>query len=140
MRLMGDRELAHDVLKGFCQDAPDQLKKLRARIDESDSAGLLLQTHTLKGSAATVGAEALRAVAQAMDAAAAAGKSAICRDLLPSAIEQLERFCTRLVDSGWMSRNELKNGNSGEMCVFGKAAKYVIARAKLLPRGDYVGT
>ena len=25
-------------------------------------------------------------------------------------------------------------------CVFGKAAKYVFARAKLLPRGDYVGT
>ena len=27
-----------------------------------------------------------------------------------------------------------------ELCVFGKAAKYVFARAKLLPRGDYVGT
>jgi hypothetical protein len=26
------------------------------------------------------------------------------------------------------------------VCVFGKAAKYVFARAKLLPRGDYVGT
>ena len=106
LRLMGDRELARDVLNGFCQDAPGQLKKLRAYIDETDAVGLRLQAHTLKGSAATVGAEALRAVAQAMDTAATAGQVDLCRDLLPDAFEQLDRFFARLVEEGWVSKRD----------------------------------
>ena len=105
-RLMGDRELALAVLNGFCEDAPSQLKKLRACIDESDAVGLRLQAHTLKGSAATVGAEALRAVAQAMDAAATAGQFDRCRDLLPDAFEQLDCFCAQMVDDGWVSKRD----------------------------------
>lgn len=109
LRLMEDKELAREVLNGFCQDAPCQLKKLRARIDESDAAGLRLQAHTLKGSSATVGAEALCAVAREMETAAAAGQFDLCRDLLPDAIEQLERFCARLADDGWISKTDLKD-------------------------------
>jgi len=105
-RLMGDRELALAVLNGFCEDAPSQLKKLRACIDESDAVGLRLQAHTLKGSAATVGAEALRAVAQAMDAAATAGQFDRCSDLLPDAFEQLDCFCAQMVDDGWVSKRD----------------------------------
>jgi len=115
LRLMGDRELACDVLNGFCQDAPGQLRKLRARMDESDAAGGRLQAHTLKGSAATVGAEALRAVAQAMETAATAGQLDLCRDLLPEAIEQLDRFLTRVVDDGWVSKADL-NTELKETC------------------------
>jgi len=111
LRLMGDRELARDVLNGFCQDAPNQLRKLRARIDESDASGLKLQTHNLKGSAATVGAEALREVAQAMDVAATAGQLDLCRDLLPDAIEQLERFRALLVHDGWVSKRDWEAEN-----------------------------
>jgi PAS domain S-box-containing protein len=109
LRLMGDRELAGDVLIGFCQDAPCQLMKLRACIDESDAAGLRLPAHTLKGSAATVGAEALRAVALAMEAAATAGQLDLCRDLLPDAFEQFDQFSARLVKDGWVSRSDLKS-------------------------------
>jgi HPt (histidine-containing phosphotransfer) domain-containing protein len=115
LRLMGDRELARDVLNGFCQDAPNQLRMLRARIDESDASGLKLQTHNLKGSAATVGAEALREVAQAMDVAATAGQLDLCRDLLPDAIEQLERFRALLVHDGWVSKREWEAENE-ETC------------------------
>jgi len=107
-RLMGDRELALDVLNGFIDDAPCQLQKLRARIDESDISGLKLQAHTLKGSAATVGAEALRAVALAMETAAAAGQLDRCRELLSDANEQFERLCIRLVKDGWISKVDSK--------------------------------
>ena len=114
-RLMGDRELGLQVLNGFIQDAPCQLKKLRGRIDESDAGGLVLQAHTLKGSAATVGAEALRAVAQAMETAATAGQFDLCRDLMPDTVEQLERFRTRLEEDGWIPKTDL-NTEIEEMC------------------------
>ena len=107
-RLMGDRELARAVLSGFFQDAPCQLQRLRARIDESDHSGLRLQAHTLKGSAATVGAEALRAVAQAMETAAAAGQLDRYRGLLSDANKQFESLCTRLVDDGWVTKVDSK--------------------------------
>jgi len=105
---MGDRELARDVLRGFCQDAPRQLKNLRTCIDATDAAGLRLHAHTLKGSAATVGAEALRAVAQAIDTAANAGQMDNCRELMPDAIVQLERFCAKLLNDGWISKIDWK--------------------------------
>ena len=115
LRLMGDRELAREVLNGFCQDAPCQLENLRARIDDSDAAGLRLQAHTLKGSAATVGAEALRAVAQAMESAANAGQVDLCRSLLPDAIKQFERLCARLVKDEWVPKTD-SNTEMKETC------------------------
>jgi CheY-like chemotaxis protein len=115
LRLMGDRELAVGVLNGFIQDAPTQLENLRAFIDESDFAGLKLQAHTLKGSAATVGAEALRAVAQVLETAANARQLDLCRDLLPDAIEQLERLCIRLADDGWVPKTD-SNTEMKETC------------------------
>jgi hypothetical protein len=56
-----------------------------------------------------VGAEALRAVALAMEAAATAGQLDLCRDLLPDAFEQFDQFSARLVKDGWVSRSDLKS-------------------------------
>jgi len=114
-RLMGDRELACEILNGFFDDAPCQLAILQSRIEQSDFPGLKLQAHTLKGSAATVGAEALRASAKALEMAATAGQLDLCRKLLPDAIEQLKRFRTRLVDDGWVSKKDLTT-EIEEMC------------------------
>jgi CheY-like chemotaxis protein len=115
LRLMGDRELAHDVVKGFAKDAPFQIEKLRVCVDALDAAGLRLQTHTLKGSAATVGAEGLRAAAEAMNTAATAGRLDLCSDLLPDVIRQFECFYARLLEDGWVSENERETGCE-EMC------------------------
>ena len=78
-RLMGDRQLAGIVLKGFLQDVPSQLNNLRARLDEADAPGARSQAHALKGAAATVAAEGLRAIALAMEQAGAAGQLASLR-------------------------------------------------------------
>jgi len=109
-RLMGDRELARGVLKRFIQDAPSQLENLRVRLDEIDAPGTRLQAHTLKGSAATVGAEALHAVALAMETAAFSGRLDDCRDLLPEATNEFNRFKTTVERDGWVS---VANGNAG---------------------------
>ena len=101
-RLMGDRQLAGIVLKGFLQDVPSQLNNLRQRLDEADAPGARLQAHALKGAAATVAAEGLRAIALAMERAGTAGQLDRCGELLPRAVEEFERFKSTLERAGWV--------------------------------------
>ena len=49
-RLMGDRQLAGTIVKGFLQDVPSQLNNLRARLDQSDAPGARRQAHAAQGS------------------------------------------------------------------------------------------
>jgi PAS domain S-box-containing protein len=113
-RLMGDRQLAGTILKGFLDDVPSQLNNLRARLDESDAPGLNRQAHALKGAAATVSAERLCANALAMERAGASGQLDRCGQLLPHAVEEFERFKRTLEAAGWLSTSpttaDLKDG------------------------------
>jgi CheY-like chemotaxis protein len=102
-RLMGDRQLAAILLGGFLADAPSQLSKLRARLDEADAPGIRLQAHTLKGAAATVAAEDLCAIATALERAATGVELDRCGALLPCAVEELERFRRTLERDGWVT-------------------------------------
>ena len=61
-----------------------------------------LQAHALKGAAATVSAEGLRAIALAMERAGAAGQLDQCGELLPRAVEEFERFKSALEQAGWV--------------------------------------
>jgi len=98
---MGDRQLAGTVLKGFLEDVPAQFENLRQRLDAGDAAGTRLQAHTLKGAAATVGAENLRGIALALEQAGRAGKLDCCGELLRGAREEFERFKSAVVSAGW---------------------------------------
>ncbi|MGO9257450.1 MAG: PAS domain S-box protein [Bryobacteraceae bacterium] len=102
-RLMGDRQLAGAILKGFLGDAPSQLHNLRRRLDEADGRGAWLQAHALKGAAATVAAEGLHAMALAIERAGAAGQLDRCGELLPRAVEEFERFKSALERTAWVS-------------------------------------
>jgi CheY-like chemotaxis protein len=101
-RLMDDRPLASAVLNGFLEDAPKQLAQLRSRLQTSDGPGIYQRAHTLGGSAATVGAEALRAVALALETAAAENRLDSCPELLQQAEEEFERLRARLEADGWV--------------------------------------
>jgi len=102
-RLMGDRRLAGKVLDGFLEHGPSQLTDLRRRLNEADVAGMLSQAHTLKGSAAIVGAEGLQALALALEQAGKAGRLDRCAALLPRVTEEFERFksASALARAGW---------------------------------------
>ena len=100
-RLMGGRQLASIVLRGFVRNAPSQLNDLRARIEEADATGARLQAHALKGSPATVAAEGLQALALAMERAGTAGHLDRCGELLPRVVEEFGRFKSTLEQSGW---------------------------------------
>jgi HPt (histidine-containing phosphotransfer) domain-containing protein len=106
-RLSGDRELAGITLKGFLQDVPSQLNNLRLMLQESNAVGLRAQAHMLKGAAATVAAEGLRAIALEMERTATAGKLDPCGELLPRAAEEFEKFRNVLERAGWVDPNDI---------------------------------
>ena len=101
-RVMGDRRLAETVLTRFILDVPSQLKDVSRRLEEADAPGVGFQSHAIKGAAATVSAESLRALSQAMELAGNAGQLDRCRELLPRAVEEFEKFKTVLERSGWV--------------------------------------
>ncbi len=72
-RLMGDANLACTVLGTFLEDMPRQLVALASHLDAGDPAAARRVAHSIKGAAATAGAEALRITAGEMEQAAKAG-------------------------------------------------------------------
>jgi CheY-like chemotaxis protein len=101
-RLMGDRELAGKLLKGFIQDFPSQLNILSMRINAADAPGVHAQAHLLKGAAATVSAERLRSAAMALDEAGRKGQIDNCGELLQRAVEQFDEYKNTLKRDGWI--------------------------------------
>jgi PAS domain S-box-containing protein len=100
-RLLGDRELAHEVATLVLRDAPAMLASLRERVREGDWAGVCLQAHTLKGAAANLSAEALHELALAMQEAGTARDLARCSQLLPALEAAYERLLGTLNRAGW---------------------------------------
>jgi PAS domain S-box-containing protein len=58
--LEGDRESAAEIAAQFLADVVGQVSRLREAIEDGDAAKIRERAHTLKGSSASVGAEALR--------------------------------------------------------------------------------
>jgi CheY-like chemotaxis protein/HPt (histidine-containing phosphotransfer) domain-containing protein len=91
-RLMGDENLARIVADGFLKDAPRLIDALKVCLRTGDAAGAIRQAHTIKGASATVGGEALAAVAQKMDKAATTGDLDDARDRLPELASEFGRL------------------------------------------------
>jgi two-component system sensor histidine kinase/response regulator len=95
-RLMGDRELARIVMDGFLEDAPRLIEVLRSALDLGDAAAAIRGAHTIKGASATVGGEALRAVASEMEKAGVAGNFDAVRARVPALESELGRLRTAM--------------------------------------------
>jgi HPt (histidine-containing phosphotransfer) domain-containing protein len=83
------------------------LSHLRNGFTEADATGARSYAHALKGSAGSVSAVGLRAIAQEMERAAAAGELGRFGELLPRAFEEFERLKSILERSGWLSHSPL---------------------------------
>jgi HPt (histidine-containing phosphotransfer) domain-containing protein len=79
-RVMNDEELARVVIAGFLGDLAGQIKQLKSYAAAGEARNVEQQAHRIKGASATVGGEALRAVAAAMEQAGKAGDLAIISD------------------------------------------------------------
>ena len=86
-RLMNDEDLSRQIIDGFLEDMPEQIKRLRTDIDDGDTGSAGNRAHTIKGAAANVGALAMSALALAMEKAGKNGYREELHNLLP----ELER-------------------------------------------------
>jgi len=109
---MGDQSRASNVVDGFLNDVPRQLRKPKERLDAGDAHGVRLQAHTLKGVSAAVSTEALRALCFQMQEDAAAGVLSRARSLLPRLEEQFELLKATLKQSGWVALPDQESPHS----------------------------
>ena len=72
-RMMGDQELISDYLLSFLADFPDQLRALKDHIKLMDASACSLKAHSIKGAAATLGAQMLQRAAAAIESGADSG-------------------------------------------------------------------
>jgi CheY-like chemotaxis protein/HPt (histidine-containing phosphotransfer) domain-containing protein len=89
-RLMDDEDLARTVAECFMEDIPRQLRELKDHLETGNTSLTEQQAHTIKGAAANVGGEALRAVALEMEMAARSGNLEIVKARMAEMEAQFE--------------------------------------------------
>ncbi len=69
-RLMGDRDLARNIVIDFLNDIPKQIAALKGHVDTDDLVNAERQAHTIKGAASMVGGLALQQAAACVEESA----------------------------------------------------------------------
>jgi CheY-like chemotaxis protein/HPt (histidine-containing phosphotransfer) domain-containing protein len=98
-RTMGSLELMQEVVRTFLDDLPQQIDALGTMIAKGDSKGAERQAHTIKGAAATVGANALRDLAWELEKRARAGALASLTPDVPALREGFARVRSTMMAS-----------------------------------------
>ena len=91
-RLIGDEELANEILGGFLEDVPRKFAALKEAIDKRDAPSVQREAHTLKGASADVGGKALLETAFAIEKAGEAGDLETVKACMPELEAQFERL------------------------------------------------
>jgi len=94
-RLMGDAELAEEIIRVFLDDMPQQIEDLKRFIETGDATRGELQAHTIRGSSANVGGGVLRDLASEFEQACKAGeldRIVMRLDELDAAFAQLKQL------------------------------------------------
>jgi CheY-like chemotaxis protein/HPt (histidine-containing phosphotransfer) domain-containing protein len=87
-RLMGDELLARAVMDGFASDMPSHVQSLARLVDSGSAEEVAELAHRIRGAAATVGGEAVQAVANEIEIAGKAGDLARARAQMPGLQQQ----------------------------------------------------
>jgi HPt (histidine-containing phosphotransfer) domain-containing protein len=91
-RLMGDEELMREVLVTYIQEIPSLLNQLKTSLANGDVKTTERLVHTIKGSSANLGAEALRTAAAGLEKFIKTGEL----ELVTAGIGSLEKEFERL--------------------------------------------
>ena len=83
----GDADFVDDLVDTFLADVPLQLAELRAAVATGTAADAIRPAHTLKGTAASIGARAVEATSRSIEERARAGSA----DGLEAQVGELER-------------------------------------------------
>ncbi len=95
-RLRNNRSLALKVVSGFIHNLPHQISELERSLDKNDTAVATRQAHTIKGAAADVGAEELRALALEMENWGRDNELEAMSRVVPELNRRFERFRTHV--------------------------------------------
>ena len=91
-RLMDDDEMLQAVLESFLETTPELLQEIQTAADAKDLPSCERHAHSLKGSAATLGAMRLRAIAEKMEHLGKAGNLEAYIAAIPLMLEKFEEF------------------------------------------------
>jgi len=91
-RVMNNHEFAKRIITSFVEDIPKQIRKLEQCVAQNDCDVAMRQAHTIKGSAANVGADDLSALAFEMEKAAKAQDLASINTHIPALWQRFYKF------------------------------------------------
>jgi HPt (histidine-containing phosphotransfer) domain-containing protein len=102
--LGGDRRLLGELVAIFVDDGPKRLQAIRAALIASDVRQVEHVAHSLKGSAAILGATGLQTAALALEDAAHDGRTEHGADLVAQIAQELDRVIAFFADPAWTDR------------------------------------
>ena len=106
--LGGDRLLLSELVTIFVDDGPKRLQAIRAALIASDVRQVEHVAHSLKGSAAILGATQLQTAALALEDAAHEGHTENGSDLVAQVARELDRVMAFFADPTWADRIDLE--------------------------------
>jgi len=95
-RLLGDEDLAKEIIKGFIEDSLRQIGTIKEAFDNKDTNVIHRQAHALKGAAANISATALKELAYQIEIAGETEDMIKAASLIPKLDEQLEELKKRV--------------------------------------------
>jgi len=99
-RLAGDAELLKTIAGAFLKELPESLDKLAKGFEAGNMEELRREAHSLKGSAASVSAEELRAASLALERAATEGSLEKAKAAMEGVSEKAKALQSRLARLG----------------------------------------
>jgi HPt (histidine-containing phosphotransfer) domain-containing protein len=91
-RLMDDGDLIAEIIAIFLEDVPRRIASLKEHLISERTAEAGEQAHSIKGAAADVGGEIVRAVAFEMEKAGKAGDLEALKKTMPVLEKEFERL------------------------------------------------
>jgi HPt (histidine-containing phosphotransfer) domain-containing protein len=101
--LGGDQQLLRELVGIFVDDGPKRLDALRAAMSSADAQQLEQIAHSLKGSAAILGAVRLQESALALEESAHDGFAQHGAHLVPELVHEVERVIAFFGDPAWQT-------------------------------------
>jgi CheY-like chemotaxis protein len=97
-RLVGDRELAHEVVKRFLADTPNDLSKLEAAVISGEHQSIREHAHGIKGLLGIVASEVVHETAVELESAASQCNGVRCLELIATLRKQYQQLAAQLLE------------------------------------------
>jgi two-component system, sensor histidine kinase and response regulator len=107
-RLLGDRQMARTILRGFVGDMPKRIEQLKMRIEANDALAAQQLAHAIKGASATIAAEALSARAAEIEESTKSGQVQPAAATYSLVTEEFDRLIHVLRETGWIETEPSK--------------------------------